>query len=71
MRVLVEDPSAIQVLDLGYKVALQLLTPAAEHDLHSRRVHDARHAAATLPAGVCRVYTLDSDDWKVFEVDGI
>lgn len=71
VRALVETPSAIQVLDLGYEVALHLLTLAAAHDLRSRRIHDARHAAAALLGGVRQVYTYDPDDWKVFEVDGL
>ena len=37
----------------------------------ARRVHDARHAAAALAAGVVAVFTYDVDDWQVFEVDGL
>ena len=44
---------------------------AAMHRLTARRVHDARHAAAALSAGVAFVYTYDAGDWKVFETDGL
>lgn len=70
-RLLIEPPSAIQVLDEGHDVAVLALELAAVHHLRARRVHDARHAAAALVAGVRSVYTYDADDWQVFETDGI
>lgn len=70
-RLLVESPSAIEVLDEGHDVAVLALELAAAHNLTARRVHDARHAAAALVAGVHTVYTYDPDDWEMFETDGI
>jgi len=40
-------------------------------DLTARRIHDARHAAAALAAGVTTVYPYDVDDWKLFAGDGL
>jgi len=71
VRLLVEVPSAIQVLDTGLNVALLALELASAHNLTARRIHDARHAAAALLAGVRFVYTYDIEDWKVFEADGL
>jgi predicted nucleic acid-binding protein len=71
VRLLVESPSAIVVLSENLPVILKALDLAAAHQLTARRVHDARHAAAALSAGVICVYTYDVDDWKVFETDGI
>jgi hypothetical protein len=34
-------------------------------------IHDARHAATALVAGVSQVYTYDVEDWRVFESDGV
>jgi hypothetical protein len=68
---LVEPPSAIVVLTENFAVALKALELAAKYRLTARRVHDARHAAATLNAGVVSVYTYDVDDWKVFAPDGL
>ncbi len=71
VRLLVEPPSAIAVLNENLEVALKALALAAEHGLTARRVHDARHAAAALEAGVVSVYTYDVDDWRVFATDGL
>ncbi len=71
VRLLVEPPSAITILNESLSVALKALELAAKHGLTARRVHDARHAAAAIEAGVIAVYTYDADDWKVFEVDGL
>jgi predicted nucleic acid-binding protein len=68
---LVEPPSAIRVLGDGLGVSLRTLKMAASHNLTARRIHDARHAATALEAGVTSVYTYDVDDWKVFESDNI
>jgi predicted nucleic acid-binding protein len=71
VRLLVEPPSAIVVLSESLDAALRALELAAQHQLTARRVHDARHTAAELGAGVVVVYTYDADDWKVFESDGL
>lgn len=71
VRLLVEPPSAIVVLSEDLDVALKALALAAKHKLTARRVHDARHAAAALNAGVVSVYTYDVDDWRVFAADGL
>jgi predicted nucleic acid-binding protein len=71
VRLLVEPPSAIVVLVEDRAVLLQALALAVSHGLTARRVHDARHAAAALSAGITRVLTYDADDWKAFEQDGL
>ena len=71
VRLLVETPSLIQVLDVGLETTLLALELAAAHHLTARRVHDARHAAAALLAGVRSVYTYDVQDWKPFEANGL
>jgi len=71
VRLLVEAPSAIRILDEGYKVAPLALEMAAVHGLRARRVHDARHAAAALVAGVHLACTYDWEDWRAFEADGL
>jgi predicted nucleic acid-binding protein len=71
VRLLIEFPSAIEVLPAGKEVALRSLALAAAHRLTARRVHDARHAATALVAGVPSVYTLDVGDWERFEADGL
>jgi len=52
-------------------VILRALELAANHNLTARRIHDARHAAAALTAGIQKVYTYDVGDWRLFEVDGL
>jgi predicted nucleic acid-binding protein len=71
VRLLIEPPSAIRVLEDGQAVALRALELAAAHQLKARRIHDARHAAAALVAGVSSVFTYDTDDWEAFENDGM
>jgi len=71
VALLVEAPSAIRVLNVGLEAALRALELAAEHGLTARRIHDARHAAAPLTAGVRSVYTYDIEDWDAFEADGL
>jgi predicted nucleic acid-binding protein len=71
VRLLIEPPSAIRVLEGGQAVALRTLELAASHQLKARRIHDARHAAAALVAGVSSVFTYDTDDWEAFENDGL
>jgi predicted nucleic acid-binding protein len=68
---LVAPPSLIRILPDSLAVALKSLELAAKYNLTARRVHDARHAAAALAAGVSRVYTYDVDDWKAFGADGL
>ena len=71
VRLLIEPPSAIEVLDENLEVILCALELAASRRLTARRVHDARHAAAALVAGVREVYTYDIDDWQAFETAGL
>jgi predicted nucleic acid-binding protein len=71
VRLLVEPPSAIVVLNESLDVALKTLALAAKHRLTARRIHDARHAATALLAGVLSVYTYDVDDWQAFVADGL
>lgn len=71
VRLLVEAPSSIRVLAVAYNEALMTLDLSASHHLTARRVHDARHAAAALLAGVQSVYTYDVEDWQAFEADGV
>ena len=71
VRLLVEYPSAILVIGEGLEVAYKTLELAVKYGLTARRVHDARHAAAGLIAGILSVYTYDLDDWKVFRTEGM
>ena len=71
IRLLVQPPSAIEVLTSDRHVALRMLELAAAHGLTARRVHDARHAAVALLNGVRSVYTYDASDWQAFESDGL
>jgi predicted nucleic acid-binding protein len=71
VRLLVEPPSALAVLEEGVAVALRMLALAAYHQLTARRIHDARHAATALVHGIRAVYTYDIGDWQDFEADGL
>jgi predicted nucleic acid-binding protein len=71
VRLLVEPPSVIRILPDNQEVAIRMLELAASHRLRARRVHDARHAAAAIVAGIKSVYTYDADDWESFEGDGL
>ena len=71
VRLLVEQPSLIRILRDGQDVAIRMLELAASHQLRARRVHDARHAAAAIVAGVNSVFTYDAKDWESFEGDGL
>jgi predicted nucleic acid-binding protein len=62
VRLLVEPPSMIRILSDDQEVAIRMLTLAASHQLRARRVHDARHAAAVIVAGVKPVFTYDAND---------
>ena len=71
VRLLVEPPSMIRILSDDQEVAIRMLKLAASHQLSARRVHDARHAAAAIVAGVKSVFTYDANDWESFEGDGL
>lgn len=71
VRLLVEPPSMIRILPDGRDAALRMLELAAAHELRARRVHDARHAAAAIVAGVTSVFTYDAEDWEAFEGHGL
>jgi predicted nucleic acid-binding protein len=71
VRLLVEPPSAVMVLNEDLAVGLRTLALAAKHQLTGRRIHDARHAAAALVAGITAVYTYDVDDWRIFADDSL
>ena len=71
VSLLVVNPSAIRVLETTLDAGLKMLELAANHNLTARRVHDARHAATALVAGVTEVYTYDVEDWQVFQADGM
>jgi predicted nucleic acid-binding protein len=68
---LVEAPSALEVLEENRETSLLMLELAQRHRLTARRVHDARHAAAALSADVRHVYTYDVYDWSLFQEDGL
>ena len=71
VRLLVEPPSLLRVLDEGLETALRAIELASAHGLTARRIHDARHAATALIAGVRSVYTYDVNDWREFEAHGL
>ena len=71
VRLLIAPPSALLVLPDGLAVTLRMLVLPASHQLTARRIHDARHAATALVAGVTAVYTYDADDWQVFAANGL
>lgn len=71
VRLLVESPSMIRILPDNQDVSLRMLELSAKHQLRARRVHDARHAAAALVAGITSVLTYDAEDWESFEGEGL
>jgi predicted nucleic acid-binding protein len=71
VKLLVESPSMIKVLPDSQEAALRMLELAAKQQLRARRVHDARHAAAAIVAGIRSVFTYDVEDWESFEGDGL
>jgi predicted nucleic acid-binding protein len=60
VRLLVVEPSTIRVLDTGRAAGLRMLEFAKRYGLTGRRIHDARHAATALEAGVRSVLTYDT-----------
>jgi predicted nucleic acid-binding protein len=71
VRLLAASPSHLLMLETGLAAGLRMLDLAERYRLTARRIHDARHAATALLAGVWHVYTYDPDDWRVFAPDGI
>lgn len=71
VRLLIEPPSAIRVLSDGLETSIKMLELAEKYGLTARRIHDARHAATALVAGVMQIYTYDVDDWRIFTAEGI
>ena len=71
VRLLVAPPSALRVLHTDWRTVDLMLDLVARHQLTARRIHDARHAATALAAGIARVYTYDINDWQAFATDGI
>ena len=71
VRLLVEKPSQILVLETNFQASIKMLEIADSQNLTARRIHDARHAATALVAGVYKVYTYDPQDWRLFQPYGI
>lgn len=71
VRLLIEPPSALSVLSDNLDAASVMLELVAQNHLTARRVHDARHAATALVAGVDAVYTYDVEDWEIFAAHGL
>ena len=61
----------IRILSDNQEVAIRMLKLAASHQLRARHVHDARHAAVAIVDGIKSVFTYDSNDWELFEGDGL
>ncbi|MGA9994459.1 MAG: type II toxin-antitoxin system VapC family toxin [Pyrinomonadaceae bacterium] len=57
VRLLIEPPSMIRILSDSQDVAIRMLELAASRQLRARRVHDGRHAAAAIVAGIKSVFT--------------
>jgi predicted nucleic acid-binding protein len=68
---LVEPPSDLVVIDCGCDAVQAMLALAVAHSLRARDVHDARHAAVALTAGVSKVLTYDVKHWQRFVPDGL
>jgi len=71
VRLLIESPSAIEILEDGFEVSLKMLELSDKYALTARKVHDARHAATAIINGITSIYTYDSADWKIFEPEGL
>ncbi|MDM8559901.1 hypothetical protein [Candidatus Parabeggiatoa sp. HSG14] len=61
----------LEILSESLEATLKMLDLAEKHGLTARRIHDARHAAIALTAGITQIYTYDIDDWKHFISDGL
>lgn len=66
VRLLIASPSAIRLRHTDWRAVDLMLDLAGKHRLTAHRVHDARHAATALAAGLTKVYTYDISDWQVF-----
>ncbi len=71
VRTLIRSPSCLEVLSEGPSTAELMLDIVEQHRMTARRVHDARHAATALSAGVSQIFTYDVDDWKLFREHGL
>ncbi len=71
VRLLIEPPSSIALLQGGTDAAILMLEMAEARSLTARRIHDARHAAIAVSAGISQVYTYDVGDWESFEASGL
>jgi predicted nucleic acid-binding protein len=71
IQLLIELPSTLYVLPDSREATLKMLDLAKKYHLTDRKVHDARHAAMAIVAGVCSVYTYDIEDWQVFSSEGL
>lgn len=71
VRALVAPPSAIRVIHTDWRSVDMMLNMVVQHKLTARRVHDARHSATVLTAGITKVYTYDIHDWLCFTANGI
>jgi len=65
VRLLVEPPSHIQLLESNLEASLKMLQLAEEYGLTARRIHDARHAAIALTADVTQVYTFEAEGLSI------
>ena len=54
VRLLVEEPSAIRILNTGVEAGFKMLELVVAHQLTARRTHDARHAARAYTSSVIR-----------------
>ncbi len=68
---LVEPPSDLVVVDCGCDAVERMLDLAITHGLRARDIHDARHAAVALTAGVSNVLTYDVSHWQRFISNGL
>lgn len=71
VRLLIELPSAIDILSDGFDVSLKMLELSEKYNLTARKVHDARHAATAIINDIELIYTYDITDWRLFEPEGL
>jgi predicted nucleic acid-binding protein len=67
---LMAPPSELVIADCGLDATRVMLDMAVAHGLRTRDIHDARHAAVALTAGVSKVLTYDVKHWERFSSDG-